>query len=722
MKLEGRKPIIQPLYAGALLLAALLLFWIQPLYTKMVLPIFGGAPAVWTTASMFFQFALLAGYLYAHVLSRTLSLRRQALVHIALLLLVVLALPVHVDPAAAAGAAGHPVPALLRLLVVGLGLPFFAVAATAPLLQQWFSRTGHAGSADPYYLYVASNVGSIAALLGYPLLIEPLAALAEQAWAWAVGYVVLGVLIIACAALAWRHGVSRSTESVAASPVAWQERGMWIVLAFAPSSLMLGVTQHISAEIAAVPLLWIVPLALYILTFINAFARRPLIPLAWTVKLQPWLVILLALVWILNIYFSVFILHLLSFVVTALMCHGELARRRPGAAHLTDFYLCIAVGGALGGAFNALAAPLLFNAILEYPVAIALACMLRPVQPASSRLALAGAGVFIAALIALVYLGIHPLRLGAVAIVAYLQVVGVTLYLLHRRPVPFGLAITAVLLTMPLLHQTDEVLARFRNFFGMHTVLKDRSGEFHVLLHGITLHGAQWLDPKLRLEPTAYFHRDGPLGQLFSALGAGGRFKRVALVGLGTGSASCYREPGREWTFFEIDPVVVRVARDRRWFSFVEDCAPGAPVILGDGRLSLAAVPDGRFDLIIIDTFSSDAIPLHMITREAVQLYFRKLAPRGVLMVHVSNEYLDLAPVVARIAADVGVAAMVPGPRISLGMAPRYAEMESRWIALARAPGELAALVNQEGWEPPVVRQKARPWTDDYSNILQAWK
>ncbi|HKA46389.1 MAG TPA: fused MFS/spermidine synthase, partial [Burkholderiales bacterium] len=591
--------------------------------------------------------------------------------------------------------------------------------------------TRHADAADPYFLYVASNFGSMLALIGYPLVIEPALGLARQSLVWTCGYVVLALLIAACAANAWYY---RDATSAAAQPalpgesssVSWRERAMWMLLAFAPSSLMLGVTQHITSEIAAVPLLWLVPLALYVMTFMNAFARRPPLKLEWAARLQPLLVILLALTWVLNIYLSVFLLHLASFLVIALMCHGELARRRPPAAHLTEFYIWIALGGALGGAFNALAAPLLFDSILEYPLVIALACMLRPaIRPEQSRLNWADFALpaaLAASFALLVHFGVHPLRQSGVIVVLYLEAVGIALYLMHPRPVRFGLAVAAVLLATPHLHIADEVLARHRSFFGVHTVLKDKEGGFHVLLHGITVHGAQHLDAARRYEPTTFYHRDGPLGQLFSALGGDGRFRHIAMIGLGTGSAACYREAGREFTFFEIDPLVVQLARDPRWFSFLAGCAPGAQVMTGDGRLSLAGRPDRSYDLIIVDTFSSDSIPVHMITREAVALYFRKLSERGVLMLHITNQYLDLTPILVRIASDMGLATMVPGPRMSLGSEERYTILESHWMAIARNPADLEALASQEGWEKPAARGPDRPWTDDYSNILQALK
>lgn len=718
------------LYAAALLVSALLLFWIQPLFTRMVLPRFGGSPAVWTTASMFFQAMLLAGYFYAHLITQRLMLRTQLYLHLALVTTVLFALPISLN-AASSQLDDQPIVSLLVLLTICLGLPFFVLSATAPLLQKWFSHTGHTEAIDPYFLYSASNVGSMIALLGYPVVIEPALGLAQQSMAWAGGYALLAVLIAICAASAWHQRAAGTAlpapvRDTAATATHWPQRMRWMLLALAPSSLLLGVTQHISTEIAAVPLLWLIPLALYVLTFVNVFARRPLIRHSWMHRLQPVLVMLLALVWLLNTYFVVFILHLAAFFVTAMMCHGELARTRPDASRLTEFYLWLSLGGALGGAFNAIAAPLLFSSILEYPVAIALACMLRPAQqPAPFAvhwsdivLPLALAGIFALLILA----GIRPFTHGAMASVLYLQVVGLTLYLFHVRPVRFGLGVMVVLIASPILHLPERVLERHRSFFGVHSVLQDKSEKFHVLMHGITVHGAQYIAADKRLEPTTYFHRDSPLGQLFFVTDAHHHVKRVGVIGLGVGTTACYRKPGQEWTFFEIDPVVVQLAQDARYFSFLKDCAPDARIVLGDGRLSVQAMPDGHFDLLIIDTFSSDAIPIHMITREALRLYFQKLSANGIAMFHISNQYLDLAPVLANLAADAGFAAMVPGPRLSLPVEDPLAQMESNWIAISRQAQNLAVLESQEGWGPAKARQDARLWTDDYSNILGALK
>ncbi|MEK6593248.1 MAG: fused MFS/spermidine synthase [Pseudomonadota bacterium] len=723
---------LSPLYATALLVSALLLFWIQPLFTKMVLPRFGGSPAVWTTASMFFQVMLLAGYFYAHLISQKFVLRTQVLLHLALLAAVFLVLPIGLNGILPQSDAQTPIVSLLTLLMICLGLPFFVLSATAPLLQKWFSHTSHADAVDPYFLYSASNIGSMIALVGYPVVIEPALGLARQSMVWAGGYALLAVLIAVCAVNAWHQRDTGATlvapvRDTAKSAVHWPQRIRWMLLALAPSSLLLGVTQHISTEIAAVPLLWLIPLSLYVLTFVNVFARRPLVRHSWMLKLQPMLVLLLALVWILNTYFSVFILHLAAFFVTAMMCHGELARTRPDASRLTEFYLWLSVGGALGGTINAVAAPLLFSSILEYPLAIGLACMLRPAPQKSANPVFHWSDIAFPLVLALAFTllisaSIRPFAHGAMGVVVYLQAIGLVLYLFHVRPIRFGLGVMVALIASPILHLPDHVLERHRSFFGVHTVLQDKSEKFHVLMHGITIHGAQYIAAGKRLEPTTYFHRDSPLGQLFFVTDAHHHIKRVGVIGLGVGTTACYRKPGQEWTFFEIDPVVVRLAKDTRYFSFLRDCAPDAKIMLGDGRLSVKAMPDRHFDLIIIDTFSSDAIPMHMITREALALYFQKLSEDGIVMFHVSNQYLDLAPVLANLAAAAGLAAKMPGPHLSLPPDDPLAQMESRWIAISRRAQNLALLESQEGWVAATPQQGARLWTDDFSNVLGALK
>jgi hypothetical protein len=712
-----------PLYATALALSALLAFWIQPLFTKLILPRYGGSPAVWTTAAMFFQVMLLAGYLYAHLLTRY-ALRVQLAVHAVVVALALLTLPIHASTLAADETA--PLLSLLGLLVTSVGLPFFAVSATAPLLQQWFSRTGHRDAADPYFLYSASNAGSLAALIGFPLLLEPLLGLRSQTLAWSIGCGVFAAMLIACGVSARKYDAGDAHDAAAhttAVPATWSDRTRWILLAFAPSSLMLGVTQHITSEIAAAPLLWLIPLTIYVLTFVLAFARRQLVALGVIERIQPLLVMLLVLAWPLNNQKSVLVLHLLVFAITAMMCHGELARRRPPVQQLTEFYLCLAIGGAAGGVFNALIAPLVFNSVLEYPIALAVACALRTRAVAERRRwwDAAPAVALGLGLTALLLSGVRPFAHGPWVIVGYLQFVGLALYLTHRRPMLFAATVLMTIIATPYVHSNEPILERHRSFFGVHTVVTDETGKFHVLMHGITVHGAQFIAPDKRTRPITYFHPDSGVAQLIKTLGRDRGLQRIAVMGMGAGTLACYRAPGRAWTFYEIDPIVVQLAQDRRYFSFLSDCAPDAPIILGDGRLSITRAPAKSFDLIVVDTFSSDSVPVHMITREALAIYLEKVGDDGVVLFQVTNQFIDFLPVLSRLAADAGVTALMPGPILEIQFEEHFAMLPSRWVAMSRNPARLAPLAAEEGWRPlPAVPGK--PWTDDFSNVLRALK
>lgn len=708
-----------PLYAAALFASALLAFWIQPLFTKLVLPRYGGSPAVWTTAAMFFQVVLLAGYLYAHVLTRY-RLRAQLAVHTALIAAALATLPLH---AATAGAdQGAPIVSLLLLLATSVGLPYFAVSATAPLLQQWFSRTSHADAADPYFLYSASNAGSLAALVGFPFVLEPLLGLSTQSLAWSVAYAAFAAVLVACGMGAKKHSEqSRPAERPAGEHAAWRERARWMLLAFAPSSLMLGVTQHITSEIAAAPLLWLIPLTIYVLTFVVAFARRHIVRLALVERIQPIAMVVLVLAWPLNNQKSVLALHLAVFAITAMMCHGELARRRPAVAQLTEFYLCLAIGGAAGGVFNAIVAPLVFNSVMEYPIALAVACALRPgrTDGGSKELAPAAAATLVTVLGVLLVVAVHPFAHGAWAVVAYLQLVGIALYLASARPPVFAAAVLVTILATPHIHSSEAVLERHRSFFGVHTIVRDEEDKFNVLMHGITIHGAQYLNPEKHTTPAAYFHEDSGVAEVFKTLGSD--LKRVAILGMGAGTLACFRAPDRAFTFYEIDPVVVQLARDTRYFTYLSDCAPQARIFIGDGRLTLAQAAPASYDLIVVDTFSSDSVPVHMITREALALYFSKLAPRGVVVFQITNQFIDFVPVLSRLAADAGATGVTPGPRLEVQLHERLAALPSRWVAMSRDPDRFAALMEKDGWKPlPAVPGK--PWTDDFSNVLGALK
>ena len=733
--------LMLPLYAFTLGLSALLMFWVQPLYARLALPLLGGAPAVWITAMLFFQAVLLAGYLYAHLSVRWLGLKRQSLAHAMILLVAFAALPVAIPAGWPPPPGEMPIAWLIGLFAAGVGLPFFALSATAPLLQRWFAHTGHKGSADPYFLYSASNIGSVAALIGYPLLAEPLMRLGQQTLVWTVGYGLLVLSIAWCGLILWRRFAADAPGAAGedltlSRDITWRRRAVWVVLAFAPSSLMLGVTLHISTDLAAVPLLWVVPLTLYLLSFVIVFARRPLLRHKWMLALQPLMLVLLAISmsWDVAGLWGEIAIHLAAFFISAMVCHGELAARRPAVTHLTEFYLWMAVGGVLGGLFNAVLAPVAFDSVLEYPLVIAFVCLLRPWEKLTGRKALA-LDVLLSLVLALAVLALPqafdpgPGGFGQTAIiVAFSAAVSTALTFAYLgRPPAFALGMAVLLAAGPVLLPASTISApghrdeifRERSFFGVHRVmLQPEPVGARILLHGTTVHGAQFVDPEKATTPLTYYHPQGPLGTIFDSF-PGWRFLNVGVVGLGAGATACYARRGQDWTFFEIDPVVERIARDERFFTFLRDCKPDAKVVIGDARLSLQNVPDGRFDLLILDAFSSDAIPVHLLTAEAFALYRRKLADGGVLAAHISNQFLDLEPVVGRVTAEVGFFGVVQYDA-EPDEAAQLTELRfpSVWVVMARRPDDILELAADLRWEP-LRGAKAPLWADDYVNKVR---
>jgi SAM-dependent methyltransferase len=715
------------IYACAVFSSAFLLFLVQPLFSRMVLPLLGGSPAVWNTCMLFFQAALLGGYLYAHLTSQRFTPRAQALVHLGLLAVAAAVLPVSVSGAAPPGD-GSPIGWLLLLMATTVGLPFFVLSGTGPILQRWFTATGHPGAANPYWLYAASNLGSMLALLSYPVWMEPRLRLAEQSATWAVGYGLLGLLLCACAAAVWRARDAAAAAVADAPPVPRRERAVWVGLAFIPSSLLLGVTTYVTTDLTPVPLLWVVPLALYLLTFALVFAPRPLVSHRWMVLSQPAMIagaVLLYMDGHLREPQLAVPVHLLALFITAMVCHGELSRRRPHPGRLTEFYLWISVGGVLGGIFNVLVAPVLFTRIYEYPLVLALACLARPWPaertPGSKHASLA---VQVALLGAVLYWSTGgtdnpPPTMVAVPI-AIVAVHALTLGV-GRWPVWLAVCLGGLLLRGIY----DEVSSRNtlttrRTFFGHYRVyVNPADGGYSILTHGSTLHGAQSLDPKRVAEPLTYYVRNGPFGDIFASRPVLTRTTRVAVVGLGTGTTAAYAQPGEDWTFYEIDPGIVEIARDPRYFTYLRNAEAPVHVVLGDARLSLARGTGAPYDLILLDAFSSDAVPVHLLTREALDTYLRRLAPGGRIAYHVSNRYLDLESVVGSLARERGLAV-----RVGSGPPSRSAEYQqwSTWVVVARSERDLASLGRRDRWRDPKILPGTRPWTDDYSSVLSVFR
>jgi hypothetical protein len=723
------------LYATTVFVGAALLFLVEPMFARMVLPSLGGSPSVWNTAMVFYQMALLAAYGYAHVSTARLGVRRQAGWHLLLLLAPLAVLPIAIPANWPPPTQGQPIPWLLGLMLVAMGLPFFAVAATSPLIQRWFAATGHRRAADPYFLYAASNAGSMLGLLSYPAWVEPHLHLARQSRWWMWGYGLLVALTAACAACLWMSA-SRAADTVPAArpplpePVdrpAGRRRLRWVLLAFAPSSLMLSVTTYLSSDVAVVPLLWVIPLATYLLTFILAFARHQILPRPFLSRALPILLVPLIMTLNMRIFQPIgllMLLHLATFFIAATLCHTALAADRPAAVHLTEFYLWISVGGALGGLFNALIAPLVFHSVVEYPLMWVGVCLLGwkaadrdPVGgvirdclwPAFSTLAAAGAVLAVQA---------THLKTNAVVGGFLFGVPPLICYLFSQRPLRFALGIAGLLLIGGLYDTGNgPVLHASRSFFGIHRIVADSSGRYHLLYHGRVLHGIQGMDPAHRQEPLAYYERSGPIGQILADYGQEPS-ETIAVVGLGAGTLACYARPGQRWTYFEIDPTVVKLASDERFFTYLHDSAAPARIVLGDARLSLVAEPDGRCDLLILDAYTSDAIPVHLVTREALALYLRKLAPGGRLAFHISNARLDLEPVLADLARDAQVACLTRDDTAIAQRELAAGKAASTWLVMARRAEDLAKLAQDPRWRPGRGRERPVIWTDDYSSLM----
>lgn len=685
------------LYALVTFLSAFLLFLVQPLIGKYILPWFGGSPAVWSAALLFFQALLLAGYAYSYGLIRRCSRRHQGQIHLAVLsgslaLLGILALcwPTPITPGASwqPSDGSAPLGRVLLLLLVSVGLPYWTLATTSPLLQAWFGTPQERRS--PYRLYALSNIGSLLALLAYPFVFEPLSTVQTQAWLWSGGY---ALFVAGCGRLAWQQ--LRHTDRVQpdaprpaqALPPALH-RALWVALPATASLLLVAVTNQITQDIAVVPFLWILPLALYLLSFIICFGSAKIYGREFILALlvvtlffarARYLGSALGLGEQLLVYGS-------TLLVAAIVCHGELVRLRPEPQHLTMFYLFMALGSALGALFVNLVAPLIFNTFWELPLGVALCWavvfVVLQLEPPQTRLNKAS------------------LPLAAVA----LTVIGVVTLIEAQR-----LQLTA--------------LEQRRNFYGALRVTQEEVGDgelLYVLRHGFICHGQQFVDPARRDEPTAYFYEDSGVGLLLSYFPRAGRGLRVGVLGLGAGTLAAYGQPGDTFRFYEINPTVIALAQgEGGYFSYLRDTPATVEIMPGDARLSLerelAAGGSEHYDVLVLDVFSGDAIPVHLLTREAFELYLAHLDAGGALAVHISNQYLDLEPVLKTLAEDLGLQAVLVNSAGD-GAANRVAW----WVLLSRDPAILA--------QPEIAAhsrrleshdRSIRLWTDSYSNLFQ---
>jgi len=721
-------------FAGAIFLSAALLFAVQPMFTKMVLPKLGGSPSVWSVAMVFFQAVLLAGYAYAHALTRHLPGKRSIVVHLAVMAAACVFLPLSIatwlgNPPADATAAIW----LLALFAVSIGVPFFALSANGPLLQAWFARTDHPSAANPYFLYAASNIGSFLALISYPFVVEPLTTLGQQRWTWALGFIALIALIAWCGALMLRSpGPAAAVDADEESdPPTWGDALRWIVLAAVPSALLISVTSHISTDIAAAPFMWVIPLALYLVTFVIVFSTRPVLPHNWMVAIEPVFIVALAGIMVFEVrqyIFALLGLYVATFFVITMVCHGELSRHRPAAKYLTGFYMWMSAGGVIGGIFAGLIAPNIFSSVVEFPALIVLAILCRPglEMPTDMRTRLMWVGA-IAIVAAVAFPGltekyvtdekVFNWTIGAMLIVAGF---------VSREPLPFA-AIMAVVFIIGQVYKPDsEVRETMRSFFGVHKITETSDGQYRVFLHGTTIHGAERLrdennEPITGRPPMiSYYHDNSPMGTTVKATRAkaGGPIK-VAVVGLGTGTFACFAETGDSFKFYEIDKSVETLARDPSKFRYITECAPDIPVVLGDARLTLTQTDD-KYDLIVLDAFSSDAIPIHLMTREAMAIYLSRLAPSGIVVMHVSNRHMELASVVAGIAHANGLVSRMNNRSARDGEDDSKYLFTSTVVISARDEKDFGELLKDEDWsviDPPAGQ---RIWTDDYSNVVGA--
>lgn len=839
-----------PVFATVMFASAALIFLLQPMFSRMVTPLLGGSPAVWNTSMVFFQGALLVGYVYAHRVARLRSLQTQLMIHACVLAVACLTLilvggglKIVVSDALGLPNTAHPIFWLLGVLTLSVGIPYAAISATAPLLQAWYARTGRSDAHDPYHLYAASNLGSLLGLAAYPILVEPLLGVSAQSFAWATGFLVVGVAIIGAGYVAMRSkGDALEVVDEAAPVSTWGDRLFWMAAAAAPSSLMLGVTSHISTDVASAPFLWVIPLALYLLTFVFAFGKNAD---SWrdpVALLQPISLAALIVAYTQNEFLFTLGANLACFFLSALVCHLALSARRPPVGRLTEFYMWVSIGGVLGGAATALLAPVIFNDVYEYPLAIAAVALFLPrrdrplPQYAALAIGVSAIGVAIVRLLwqdssfvhfwepgalslsdwaqsaGIVLIGLLVLAagserelsrpasigvaglLGAAAIArlfwtdngvrgfasilpsdfaisAGVLGFGVLILLAHRRQLVreivailgFLLAATVVIVFMirrqglpePILFiilgiiavailanrskpalAAGLVIAAFtavhmntadsniafqgRSFFGVTRVVEYPNmpdGKLRVMMHGTTIHGAQYITGRRTREPLTYYHPDTALGHATQVALSRYPQGRLGLIGLGSGSTSCLKRPQDTLTIFEIDPMVVKFSTKAGVFTFEPQCAPDAKIVLGDARLGVQGLPDNSLDVLVVDAFSSDAVPAHLLTKEAIGLYLRKLSPNGVVILHLSNRNLDLVGEASRVVREGGFGGLWASSD-SPPSTDYYTSFATSVMIITRDQATANSLLLGPDWQP-AEDLKGRAWSDEYINLVR---
>ncbi len=703
------------LYGSTILLSAFLLFMVQPIIARMILPWFGGTSAVWTTCMLFFQGALLLGYLYVDWGVRKLSAQRHTQIHIGLLLLSVLLLPILPGDRWKPDGSGIPTLQILVLLAVCVGLPYFLLSTTSPLLQSWYVRSKH--DALPYRLFALSNFGSLVALLGYPLLVEPRMSAWMQGISWSVLYSAFVVLCVVTAVLSLRahHArgetapldadIAKSTKDTedaketkasekAEEPLVaptWGLKGLWLTYAAIPSALLLAVTGHLTHDVATVPFLWILPLALYLLTFILCFDadgwyRRgiffPLLVLslagtAWMLNKGT---LAFSLVWAVAAYSA-------SFFVLCMVCHGEMVHSKPHPRFLTTFYLMLSVGGAVGGLFVAVISPLLFSDYYEFPILLVVCAI--------------------------------------VAVISLLRDPASRFFKAWRHPVivamNLGVVVLCVWSVIKVRKSWEGKLLVQRNFYGVvrvadHTSKKDPEQNYRTLYHGVIRHGEQWLDPKRHREIVTFYCPNTGVGRAIQHHMKQKKAIKVGVLGLGVGTLAGYARAGDTHRFYEINPDVIALAEQKFYYlSSARKAGAQVQTVLGDARLSMEREPKQQYDVLAVDCFSSDAIPVHLLTKEAVALYFSHLQKGGILALHISNRFLELEPVVRRIAEALGKAHY----QIETDDDDEDICFGTTWVLLAKDPAVFQQEAFKGSGNPISSKKKASLWTDSYSSLFE---
>ncbi len=730
------------LFVLTLFLSASLMFILQPMFGKLLLPSLGGAASVWNTCMVFYQSVLFLGYLYAHILSNHFSRHQQFWIHGILLLLSLLILPIGITEISSPPTESNPTVWLLSILLVAIGLPFFILSTTSPLVQKWFSATRHQSSHDPYFLSIASNSGSLLALLSYPLIFEPNIGLTDQQQFWSAGFLILCALIAICMTLVRREKSNPPPRKVNTISNLTQRPRLslklkWLILSFVPSSLLISTTNYISTDIASVPLLWVIPLALYLISFIIVFSKYNTLSNKWMVIAQPWVITAFLIYFFSNEKLADFTLelalHLLVFFISIMVCHGELAIKRPSANYLTHYYLIMSFGGMLGGIFNNFIVPFIFDDLYEYPLLIIVALLLNPGN-AEKRVYLQQNGVKIVLLTYIAFFATvlyfshthlaDELVLGTIIIAA-----AANYFVFHKNIIYLALYSSVIAsCASPLNTQSQQPIFKTRNFYGVMSIaenihnLPGMSKEtLHQLFSGSTEHGAQIIDKNHLCTPLSYYGKPGPVGQLFEAYDQTNNHWQIGIIGLGSGGMGAYAKNSQNWQFYELNPAVVDIATNPEFFSYLSNCVNNYDIHVGDARLSLEKQGHLKFNMLVVDAFTSDSIPTHLLTREAIELYLSRLHDNGLLVFHISNHYLSLKQVLSDHAENLGLVAAIQEFRPEQKNPLAY---KSDWVVIARQSETLRPLLSQaQNWTTLQQRSASiQSWTDDFTSLASILK